>query len=66
MSRAANGCLQPDDHRRIARLMQLHKQTHPDRIGQAFHVTGEYVRQIWSDLPQSDQAEIDDVIGMLR
>ena len=66
MTKAANGNLPAHVHRQIARLMQLHQETHPDRIGRRWNVTGEYVRRIWSNLPASEQADIDDVIGMLR
>jgi hypothetical protein len=66
MTRAANGKLPAADHRKIARLMQLHQETHPERIGQRFSVTGEYVRRIWTNLPADDQADLEDVIGLLR
>jgi|HubBroStandDraft_5_1064220.scaffolds.fasta_scaffold21057_2 hypothetical protein len=66
MTRAANGNLPQSVHRQIARLMQLHQQTHPERIGKRFNVTGEYVRRIWTNLPADEQAELDDILGWLR
>jgi len=33
--------------RQMARLLQLHKETHPQRIAARYGVTDEYVRQLW-------------------
>ena len=66
MTRAANGNLTAAAHRQIARLMQIHQQTHPKRIGARWNITDEYVRKIWSDLPVSEQAQLEDVLGVLR
>lgn len=66
MTRAATGNLPAAEHRKIARLMQLHQQTHPERIARRWNITEEYVRRIWSKLPTDEQAALDDVIGILR
>jgi hypothetical protein len=66
MTRAANGNLSETEHRKIARLMQIHQQTHPKRLGVRWNITDEYVRKIWSDLPISEQAQLEDVLGVLR
>jgi hypothetical protein len=33
--------------RQIARLLQMHKELHPERIARRYGVTDEYVRQLW-------------------
>lgn len=65
MTRAANGNLHPSVHRQIAKLMQLHQETHPERIGRRWGVTGEYVRRIWTNLPAEEQAQLEDVLAIL-
>ena len=66
MTKAANGELSQSVHRQIARLVQIHHATHPKRLGDRFHITDDYVRKIWSELPVCDQAELEDVLGLLR
>jgi hypothetical protein len=66
VTRAANGNLPELAHKQIARLMQLHEQTHPERIGRRYNITGDYVRKIWSQMPTADQAELEDILGYLR
>jgi hypothetical protein len=52
--------------RRIARLMQLHHDTHPDRIGQRFGVTATYVRQVWGRFTLNEMAPCHEAIEALR
>ena len=66
MSRSlGNGNLSHDAHKQIARLMQLHQQTHPQRIADRWKVTSERVRQIWTEMPREEQAELQDVLVIL-
>jgi hypothetical protein len=66
MTRAANGNLPQAVHKQIARLMQIHQQTHPKRLGARWNITDEYVRKIWTEMPASEQADLEDVLGILR
>ena len=66
MTKAAHGLLPQAGHRQIARLMQLHQQTHPQRIAARWNITAERVRQIWTELPHADQAALEDVLEVLR
>lgn len=66
MSKPGNGDLSHTAHRQIARLMQIHQQTHPTRLGVRFNITDDYVRKIWSQIPASEQAALEDVLGILR
>lgn len=66
MTRAAKRELPFSAQRQMARLMQLHQQTHPERIGKRFDVTGEYVRRVWSNLPADEQAALDEVLLLLK
>jgi len=51
--------------RQMARLHQLHQDTHPERVARAFGVTGYYVRKCWADL-QGEMAPTDDALQALR
>jgi hypothetical protein len=66
MTRAANGHLPQDAHRQIARLMQIHQQTHPARLATRWNLSTERIRQIWTELPACEQADLEDVLGILR
>jgi hypothetical protein len=66
VTKAANGNLPHVAHQQIARLMQIHQQTHPKRLGARWNITDEYVRKIWSEMPAGEQAELEDVLGLLR
>ena len=65
MTKASASNLPASEHKRIAKLMQLHQETHPERIGRRWGVTGEYVRRIWTKLPAEEQAKLEDVLAIL-
>jgi hypothetical protein len=44
----------------MARLLQLHKQTHPHRIAARYGVTDEYVRQLWVGYQPHEMAPLDE------
>lgn len=48
--------------REMARLLQLHVETHPDRIARRFGVTPRYVRQLWARYPMSEMASLSDAL----
>jgi hypothetical protein len=50
----------------MARLMQVHQETHPRRLAQKFGVSREYVYKVWTDIPADEQAEIEHAIQALR
>lgn len=50
----------------MARLMFLHLETHPVRIGQLFGVTAAYVRQQWREHLLSDLAGDNEALAALR
>jgi endonuclease III len=44
------------DRREMTRLMQIHVDTHPERIARRYGVTAQYVRQLWRERLQQDMA----------
>ena len=42
----------------MAKLMQIHHATHPDRVGRLFGVTSTYVRAVWSRTSLEDQPSL--------
>jgi len=50
----------------MARLFQLHHDTHPKRIAVKFGVTDQYVRQVWRQMPAEDMAPLDEAISILK
>jgi hypothetical protein len=66
MTAAGKHPIDPRARNKIARLMQIHKDTHPDRIGRRFGVTGEYVRRLWTQLGREEQAPIDEALSALH
>lgn len=66
MTRPGHIELTPDDRRQMARLMFLHLETHPVRIGQLFGVTPSYVRQQWREHLLSDLASDNEALRALR
>jgi hypothetical protein len=66
MTRPGHIELTPDERRQMARLMFLHLETHPVRIGQLFGVTASYVRQQWREHLLSDLASDEAAIRSLR
>ena len=50
----------------MARLMQLHYQTHPDRIGRKFKVGGKYVGQVWRQMVGDEMATLEEALKELE
>lgn len=48
MTRPGKKELSHQEHQQIARLMYLHMETHPARIGRLFGIGPKYVRQLWA------------------
>lgn len=48
----------------LALLMHLHLETHPNRIGRKWGVSGNYIRQLWREASstQLKRAEIEQAI----
>lgn len=53
--------------RRMARMMQLHLETHPERLARHFGVSVSYVRQQWRTMDTKEMASLreilDDILG---
>jgi hypothetical protein len=49
----------------IARLVQLHHDTHPERLADKFGLSGSYVRQLWSNTPKEHWPDLDDALDLL-
>ncbi len=60
-----NGHLSQEDQGRVARLIQLHQETHPDRIAKRFNISGDYARRIWSKLPAHEQSSLSEALHAL-
>ena len=50
----------------MARLMHLHYQTHPDRIGKRFKVGGKYVGQVWRQMSNDEMASLEEALKELE
>lgn len=48
--------------KQMARLLQVHKETHEDCIGRRFGVTGEYVRQVWNRMHKHEMASMEEAL----
>jgi hypothetical protein len=66
MTRLGKKELSNDEHQQIARLMYLHMETHPARIGRLFGVGPKYVRQLWQAMMQWETASPEDALAELR
>lgn len=62
MKGTRNGDLSQADQARIARLVQLHHETHPDRIAKRFNISGDYAQRIWSRLPAHEQSSLSEAL----
>ena len=51
--------------RQMARLLQLHKETHEDCIGRRYGVTGEYVRQVWARTLKHEMAPLTESLQVM-
>jgi len=49
----------------MARLVQLHLETHPDRIGRHFGVSAEYVRRQWRMMHAHEFAPIEEALAVV-
>ncbi len=66
MTRPLHHPLGKDVLRLMARLMQLHVETHPERVARVFGVTGRYIRQQWHAHAVSEMATTQEALKMLR
>ena len=48
--------------RQMARLLQIHKQTHPKRIAQRYGVSDEFVRELWSKYSLEEMAPLSEAL----
>jgi hypothetical protein len=46
------------EHKRMARLMQLHMETHPGRLGRLYGVTAGHIRQQWRRFTVNEMAPL--------
>lgn len=51
--------------RRMARMVQLHLETHPERVARRFGVSVSYVRQQWRTMDVKEMASLRDVLDDL-
>jgi len=58
--------LTSEDRQQMARLMYLHLETHPARIGQLFGVGAQYVRQQWREHLLSELSDDGTALKALR
>lgn len=66
MTRLGKKELSTDEHQQIARLMYLHMETHPARVGRLFGVGPKYVRQLWAAMMQWETATPEAALAELR
>lgn len=62
------GChpIDPDVERMAARLIQLHQDTRPRRIGKLLKLTPSDVRKIWGRTQPQDMANLAEALSVLR
>jgi len=63
MTRLGHTELSKDMQQKLARLMQLHRLTHPKRIAPLFGVGAQYMRQLWRE---QEMAPLKDVLELLK
>lgn len=64
MTRPGHSPIDDDTERRVARLVQLHVETHPSRIAEATGLTPGYVRKLWMRLGITEMASVGDVLTL--
>lgn len=57
--------LSPATHRKIARLMQLHYETNPNRLAQRLGVSAKHIRAIWSQTDTWQMPPISQALELL-
>jgi len=61
MTRPGHHPIGKEAERRIARLMQLHVETHPKRVAQKVGLSAKHIRRLWGkfevrDMPPAEEA----------
>lgn len=51
--------------RQIARLMQIHNETHPVRIARRVGLSAQYVRRLWREMPLDSMPPETDALPMI-
>lgn len=66
MTRPSKKELTPQDHQQIARLMYLHMETDPARIGRLWGISAKYVRRLWAQHLLWETAPAEQALSELR
>lgn len=66
MTRPGSHPIDTDTERLAARLVQLHIDTHPRKIGQLLKLSPGYVRKLWSRTEAGDMANLTEALSVLR
>lgn len=64
--RLGHSPMKSDKRKQMARLLQLHYETHPLRIAERLGVTRQYVTRVWSETPPEEMAPVDESLRALK
>lgn len=65
MTMRGHSPLHPSKPKQMARLLQLHAETHPRRVAERFGVTERYVRKVWSRFATDEMAPLSEALEAL-
>lgn len=66
MTRRSHHPLPKQTLKLMARLVQVHFDTHPERVARRFGVTAGYVRQQWREYLHNEMASIQEALNELE
>lgn len=66
MTRPGKKELSTQEHQQIARLMYLHMETDPARIGRLYGISAKYVRRLWAAHLLWETAAPEEALAELR
>lgn len=66
MTRRAKSPMDKSQRRQIARLMDIHHKTHPERLARRFGITAWYCRKLWGETVQEDLAPLGEALEALK
>lgn len=66
MTRRSHHPLPKQTLKLVARLVQVHFDTHPERLARRFGLSPSYVRQLWRSYLHNEMAPLDDALVSLK
>lgn len=66
MTRRSHHPLPKQTLKLVARLVQVHFDTHPERVARRFGLSPSYVRQLWREHLIGEMASLEEALGVMR